>query len=116
MDNITFEDFKKLDIRIGKILTAEKVEGADRLLKLQVDFGPSTSSGLKREKRQIVSGIAEFYKPEDLIEKEFPFVINLEPRIFKGIESQGMILAADDEGKPVLLEPEKEVMLGSVVK
>lgn len=105
---ITLEDFKKLEIRIGKVSKAEKVEGADRLLKLEVDFGS--------EKRQIVSGIAEFYVAEELAGKEFVFLVNLEPRKFKGIESQGMILAADDTGKPVLLEPDKEVKIGSVVK
>jgi len=116
MNNITFEDFKKLDIRIGKVLSVEKAEGADRLLKLEVDFGESTSTGSGRLRRQIVSGIAEFYTPEDLVRKEFVFLVNLEPRRFKGIESQGMILAADDSGKPVLLEPDKEVKVGSVVR
>ena len=106
--NINFEDFKKLEIRIGKILFAEKVEGADRLLRLEVDFCEF--------KRQIVSGIAEFYKPEDLVDKEFVFIVNLESRKFKGVESEGMILAADDNGKPVLLEPDKKVPVGSVVK
>lgn len=105
---ISFDDFSKLDIRIGKILSAEKVEGADKLIKLQVDFG--------EEKRQIVSGIAEFYAPEDLIEKEFPFLINLEPRTLRGVESHGMILAADIDGKPVLLQPEEEVPAGSKIR
>lgn len=114
MGSISFEDFKRLDIRIGKIISAEKMEGADRLLRLEVDFGPSTSSGSTI--RQIVAGIAEFYTPEDLVGKEFVFIVNLEPRKFKGVESQGMILAADDSGKPVLLEPEKEVEVGSIVK
>lgn len=108
MSNIDFEDFKKLEIRVGKIISAEKVEGADRLLKLEVDF--------TTEKRQIVSGIAEFYKADDLVNKEFVFIINLEARKFKGIESQGMILAAYDEGRPVLLHPDKEVPAGSIVK
>lgn len=111
---INFEDFAKLEIRIGKILNAEKVEGTDRLLKLEVDFGPSTSSG--SSKRQIVSGIAEFYAPEDLIGKECPFIVNLEPRKFMGVESQGMILAADNQGQPVLMSPDKGVKAGSLVK
>lgn len=106
--NITFEEFKKLRIRIGLIVEAEKVEGTDKLLKLQVDFND--------EKRQIVSGIAEFYKPEQLVGKQFPFVVNLEPRIIRGVESQGMILAVDVEGKAVLLKPVKKVPNGSVVK
>ena len=114
--NITFEDFKKLDIRIGKILSAEKVEGTDRLLRLEVDFGSDPSTGSGRLRRQIVSGISEFYKPEDLLDKEFVFIVNLEPRKFMEVESQGMVLAADDGGKPVLLKPDKEVPVGSVVK
>lgn len=112
--NIAFEDFAKLEIRIGKILTAEKIEGADRLLKLEVDFGPSASSG--SSKRQIVSGIAEFYKPEDLVGKLSPFIVNLESRIIKGVESQGMILAVGVGEKAVLLKPFKKVPPGSIVK
>lgn len=108
--NITFEDFKKLEIKIGKILSAEKIEGADKLLKLEVDFGDSPS------KRQIVSGIAEFYTPESLIGKKFPFITNLEPRIIRGVESQGMILAVDNDGEIALLNPDKEVPMGSVVR
>jgi methionine--tRNA ligase beta chain len=117
MDKITFEDFKKLDIRIGKILSAERIENSDKLLKLQVDFGPSSlcSSG-QANILQIVSGIAEFYLPETLIGKEFPFVVNLEPRILRGVESQGMIMAATAEDKAVLLQPDREIPPGSIVK
>ncbi|MDO8583081.1 MAG: methionine--tRNA ligase subunit beta [bacterium] len=106
--NATFEDFKKLEIRIGKILTAEKVENADRLLKLEVDFGEF--------KRQIVSGIAEFYTPEDLIGKECPFIVNLEPRMFMGVESQGMLMAAGIENGIALLHPDKGIPPGSPIK
>ena len=105
---ITFDDFKKLDIRVGKILSAEKVSGTDKLMKLEVDFG--------LEKRQLVAGIAEFFEPDNLIGKEIPVLLNLEPRSFKGIESQGMILAIDVDGKPVLLHPEREVPSGSVIR
>ncbi len=110
MDTISFSDFKKLDIRIGKILSAEKAEGTDKLMKLRVDFGS--------EKRQIVTGIAEFYEPEDLIGKECPFLFNLEPKSFKGHESQGMILAVDVEGDRsdcILLHPNKETKPGARV-
>lgn len=107
MQNISFDDFKKLDIRIGKIISAEAIEGSDKLLKLQVDFGET--------QRQIVAGIAQFYQPGDLIGKECPFAFNLEPRTLRGIESQGMILAADDEG-PVLMSPDRDIKPGSVVK
>lgn len=105
--NATFEDFKKLRIRIGLIVKAERVEGTDRLLKLQVDFCD--------EKRQIVSGIAEFYTPEKLIGKQFPFVVNLEPRVIRGVESQGMILGISAGEKVVLLKPQKKVPSGSNV-
>lgn len=105
--NISFEDFEKLQIRIGLIVEAERVEGTDKLLKLQVDFTD--------EKRQIVSGIAEFYKPEQLIGKQFPFIINLEPRTIRGVESQGMILGISAGEKVVLLKPQKKVPSGSTV-
>lgn len=106
--NITFEDFKKLEIKIGKVLSAEKVEGADKLIKLEIDFGT--------EKRQLVAGMAEFFDIKHFIGKELPVLVNLEPRKFKGVESQGMILAADVGGKPVLLSPEEDVPPGSIVK
>ena len=105
---ISREEFKKLDIRIGKILKAEKIEGADKLLRLEVDLGS--------EIRQIVAGIAQFYEPESLVGREVPVLANLEPRTLMGLESQGMLLAADSEGEPVLLSPEREVPPGSIVK
>lgn len=105
--NITFDDFKKVEIRVGKILTCERVENADKLLKLQVDFGDY--------KRQIVSGIAEWYTPESLTGKLLPFIVNLEPRNFRGEESQGMLMAIETEEKPVLLEPSEVVKEGSEV-
>jgi len=105
---ITLDDFKKLDIRIGKILSGEKVSGTDKLMKLEVDFGA--------EKRQLVAGIAEFFEPDHLIGKEIPVLLNLESRSIRGIESQGMILAIDVDGEPVLLHPEKEVPPGSVIR
>ena len=105
---ITFDDFKKLEIRIGKILSAGKVEGTDKLLKLEIDFGA--------EKRQIVAGIAETYQPDQIMGKEVPVLMNLEPRTIRGVESQGMILAADNNGKPVILHPDREVPPGSIVR
>jgi len=105
--NINFEEFRKMQIRIGLIVGARKVEGTDKLLKLKVDFGDG--------KRQIVSGIAQFYKPEQLIGKQFPFVVNLEPRTIRGVESQGMILAISAGEKVVLLKPQKKVPVGSDV-
>lgn len=107
MDKITFEDFKKIEIRIGKVLAAEKIEGADKLLRLQVDF--------RDFQRQIVSGIAESYEPEDIVGKSLPFIVNLEYRKFKGEESQGMLMTVDGEDKPILLEPAEDVKEGSLI-
>jgi len=104
---IIFEDFKKLEIRIGKILSAQKVEGADKLLKLEVDIG--------KEKRQLVVGIAQYYEPEELINKQIPVLVNLEPRKIRGVESQGMLLAATEGEAPILLHPDKEVSPGSLI-
>lgn len=106
---ITIEDFQKLEIKIGKIKEAEKVPGADKLLRLVVDLG--------EEERQILAGIAESYEdPSVLVGREVPIITNLEPRTLRGFESQGMMLAATDEGRAVLLHPEKQVPAGSMVK
>lgn len=105
---ISFEEFQKLDIRIGRILRAERIEGSDKLLRLEVDLGDET--------RQIVAGIAAFYAPEDLVGREIPVLVNLKPRTLRGVESQGMLLAADSNGEPILLSPDKEAPPGSMVK
>ena len=106
---INYEDFSKLDIRIGKIISAEKIPDADKLLKLTIDIGG--------EERQVVAGIAKvFENPEILIGKETPILVNLEPRKLRGFESQGMILAASVGDRPVLLCPEEEVPPGSTIK
>lgn len=107
MDLITFENFKKVEVRIGKVLACEKVQNADKLLKLQVDFGDF--------QRQIVSGISESFTPEELVGKKLPFIVNLEYRKFKGEQSQGMLMAIDADGKTVLLEPAAEVKEGTEV-
>lgn len=107
---ISIEDFKKCDIRIGKVLSAEKVPGSEKLIKFIFDIG-----GM--EQRQIIGGLGLAYpNPESLVGKEMPLILNLEPRKLMGLESQGMIMAADSEGLPVILMPEKEVPPGSVVK
>ena len=127
MDTISFDDFKKVEIRIGKILTAEKVEGSDKLMKLEVDFGfeivkiPAEGDLPEKEetkpiRRQIIAGIAQFYAPEALVGKECPFAYNLAPRLLKGLESQGMIMCPSNESGPVLLHPDKEVPPGSLIK
>lgn len=105
---VTFDDFMKLDIRIGTVTAADKVPGADKLIRLELDMGGET--------RQVVAGMAPAYAPEEFIGKQVPILVNLEPRKLRGIESQGMILAADVEGKPVMLIPDKEVPPGSVVR
>ncbi len=104
---IGLEDFKKLDLRAARILAAEKIENSDKLLKLQIDIGG--------ERRQIVSGIALSYAPEDLIGREIIVIVNLEPRILRGVESQGMLLAIDTGRGTVLLTPDKEIEPGSKV-
>lgn len=105
---ITFADFKKLEIRIGKVLSAERVVGTDKLLKLEI--------GLGTEKRQLVAGMAEFFAPTHFVGKDVPVLVNLEPRKLRGIESQGMVLTVEANGKPVLLLPEEEVPPGSIIK
>ena len=113
---ITFEDFKKIEIRMGKVVSCEKVENADKLLKLQVDFDPAKQDSEERIVRQIISGIAESYSPEELVGKTLPFVVNLEYRKFKGEESQGMLVATGTGAdNVVLLEPHKEVAPGANV-
>jgi methionine--tRNA ligase beta chain len=120
---ITFEDFKKVDIAVGKILTAEKVPDTDKLLKLSVDLGPSLdkvseSEEEKRDIRQIVSGISLYFPDCNvLIGKKCMFVTNLEPRVIRGLESQGMILAVSTEdGKFSLLSPNEDIPEGTRAK
>lgn len=104
---IIIDDFKKVDLRVGKVVAAVRVEGSEKLLKLQVDIG--------EEKRQIVAGIGLAYEPEALVGREIIIVANLEPRLLMGVESQGMLLAASSD-HPVLLMPDKEVAPGSVIR
>lgn len=108
MSYVSFSDFKKLDLRVGEIVEAERVEGSRKLVRLVVDLG--------NERRQLVAGIAEQYDPQDLVGKQIVVVANLQPRKFMGIDSQGMLLAAVvGEGKPVLLTPEERVPPGTPV-
>jgi methionine--tRNA ligase beta chain len=108
---ISIEEFKKIDIVVGKILSAEKVPETDKLLKLSVDLGESIP-------RQIVSGIALYFLDcSFLVGKKCMFVANLEPRVIRGIESQGMILAiSTEDGKFSLLEPNSDIQAGSRAK
>lgn len=109
---INFEEFSKVELRAAKILAAERVEGSDKLLKLQLDAGDKDEAGSPKN-RQIVAGIGKMYDPTLLVGREIIIVANLEPRALMGIESQGMLLAAKDENGPVILMPEKEVPPGS---
>ena len=108
-ENIPFDDFLKLDIRVGKVLECAKVPKADKLLQFRIDDGMGG--------RTIVSGIAKYYAPEDLVGKEVCFVANFAPRKLKGIESQGMILSAENaDGRLVVIGPHGEVKPGAQVK
>lgn len=109
MPEISFEDFAKLDMRIGAVVAAEMVQGADKLIKCTVDFG---DLGV----RTIVSGIAEWKRPEELVGKQFPYVVNLAPRVLRGVESRGMLLACSDEHGAVLLAPSRDVPPGTKLK
>jgi len=106
---IVYDDFAKLDLRVGTITAAEKVEKADKLLKLTVDMG--------LEIRTIVSGIAEHFKPEEIIGKQVSVVANLAPRKLKGIDSQGMILMAENaQGKLEFVSPSTDFENGAIVR
>jgi len=105
---ISFEDFQKLDLRVGKILEANQIPGSRNLIRMIVDFGS--------EKRQAVAGLLQYYKPETLIGRKCAFILNLQRRKMMGVESQCMILAAEDaKGSVVVLQPERDILEGSTV-
>jgi methionine--tRNA ligase beta chain len=105
---VSFAEFSKLDLRVGKVVSCERKEGSDKLLRLKVDFG-------EEGKRNILSGIANWYSPHQLINKQFIFIINLEPRKIMNELSEGMILAADGK-KPILLKPQAKVSPGTPIR
>ncbi len=105
----TIDDFMKIEIKVGTVLLVSVVEGADKLYILQVDLG-------EEKPRQILSGIREFVTAEELLGKQFPFVTNLTPRMLRGYESQGMILAGSDEGGLALFNPNKTLTNGTRVR
>ena len=109
-DLMEIKDFAKIQLRIAEIKEAEKVEGADKLLKLQISLGS--------EERQIVAGIAQHYTPEELIGKKIVVVANLKPATIRGVESNGMLLAATDPetGKLTIVSPERDVAAGSTIR
>lgn len=116
MEHITYEEFKKLDIRVGTIKEVKEVPDTDKLLCFQLDFGEVDEEGNKKL-RQIVSGLHEYYPDyEKLVGKQLLYIINLEPRKIKGFESNGMLLAVDgQEGRPIFLIPETESPAGARV-
>ena len=141
---VQIDDFAKLEFKVGTVISAEEIEGSDRLLKLQVDFGskaviPSeerveeslnqegrdlsatvemteVQEDQPNEIRQILSGIKQWYKPEDLVGKQFVFITNLAPRKMMGLESQGMIMAAEGEEKPIPLTVSEKVPNGATIR
>ncbi len=104
-EQISFEDFRRIDLRLAKVLSARRVEGSDKLIELRVSLGG--------EERTLVAGIAMYYKPEDLVGKKIMMVANLKPRKIFGIESQGMILALSDGDTLSLIVPERDVKEGT---
>ena len=109
-DKIPIEDFAKVEMRVGQIKTAERIVGADKLLKLTVDIGT--------EVRQVCAGIAQYYEPESLIGRKVIVVVNLAPRKLRGVESNGMVVAASvgPEGRPVLAGFLEDVEVGARLK
>jgi methionyl-tRNA synthetase len=105
---ISFEDFQRLDMRIGRIEEASQIPGSRNLIRMLVDFGS--------EKRQAVAGLLQWYKPEKLVGRMCVFILNLQRREFMGVESQCMIFAAEDgKGNVVILQPEKDIAKGSKI-
>jgi len=108
MEYINFDEFKRMDLRVGEVLEAEKVEGTEKLIKLEVDIGT--------EKRTMVAGVADVYSAEELVGKKLVVIVNLKPAIIRGIESQGMLLAAEVEGKATIPFFDKDVLTGAKVR
>ena len=107
-EEISFSEFQKIDLRVGKIIEANAIPDSKKLIKILVDFGA--------EKRQAVAGLLKYYKPEDLVGKKCVFLLNLQRRMLAGVESQCMILAAEDEaGNLSVLQPEKDIAEGSKI-
>jgi methionine--tRNA ligase beta chain len=106
---ISFKEFQRLDMRVGKVVEAKEIAGSRNLIRMIVDFGA--------EKRQSVAGLLQHYKPEELVDKKFAFLLNLERRKFMGVESQCMVLAAeDDKDNVILIKPESDIEVGSKIR
>ena len=109
MKTISFAEFQNLDLRIGRVLQAERIPESRNLIRMKVDLGG-------KEVRNILAGIAEWYPPKELVNKSFIFVVNLEPKKMMGEESQGMILCADQDGKAVLISVPSDLPPGTIVR
>jgi len=107
-EEVSIEEFARLDLRIGRVVKAERIPGSRKLIRLEVDIGED-------EPRQLVAGLAGFYEPEELLGMNIVVLANLKPRRFMGVESRGMLLAADVDGRPVLLTVAEEVPPGTRV-
>lgn len=105
---ISIKDFMEIELRTARVISAERVEGTDKLMKLRVDLGD--------EQRQIVAGIAQVYRPDELPGKKIVIVTNLEPATIRGVQSQGMLLAADVDGAPHVATFDRWVPAGSRVR
>jgi methionine--tRNA ligase beta chain len=105
---ISIDDFRKVELKVATVKSAEAHPNADKLIVLQVDLGS--------EQRQICAGIRNHYTPEELVGKQVVVVANLETAKLRGLESQGMLLAASDDGRVIILTPEKPVLAGALVK
>ncbi len=108
MSNVTYDDFAKLDIRVAKVIQVEKIPGKSRIIKGKIDLGT--------EQRDVIIGGAEFYQPDELLNRLVIVITNLEPRKIGGIESNAMLLAADLNGKPYWLTVNDSVPLGTKIK
>ena len=109
METITYDEFKKLDMKVGKVISAEAVPDSDKLIRFELDFG-------EEKPRQILSAIREWYsEPEALVGKMMLFVVNLEQRVIRGLESQGMLMAVGED-RPIFLIPEESVAPGAKVR
>jgi methionine--tRNA ligase beta chain len=107
-EEVSFDEFQKLDLRIGKIVEAIPIPNSKKLIKIMVDFGS--------EKRHAVAGLLKYYQPEELVGKKCVFLLNLQRRLLAGVESQCMVLAAEDiEGNVTILQPEKDIVEGSKI-
>ncbi len=107
-EEVTFDEFQKLDLRVGKIIEATPIPNSKKLIKIMVDFGS--------EKRQAIAGLLKYYQAEELVGKKCVFLLNLQRRMLAGLESQCMVLAAEDtEGNVTVIMPEKDIIEGSKI-